>query len=224
MRQALQLAALTPQFRGNWLVVGAAFCCLAISATRPARGDAPKPLMDGPTMRRITEQYLRSKPPRKFPDLVVYEDLEPLLDEVERRGWEMPYREQLKAQMLGQGEFLAKFAETESGANWLKKVSGQSLIYDRVDRISHVAHGQEMLQRVAKLPNGEKYGQATARNFTPSLADLLPLKGGKKQKIKDYDKPTGKAYTMSKVLELVAKTHESAEDTRKQLEGNPTTR
>ena len=171
----------------------------------------PPPLMDWKTMEQITNQWLDSQPPRGYAKLIVWEDIAPLLEEVQKKGWAMPYARHLEAVMVKRSDFLAQFAASESGARWLNAAGGSQLLLDRVERVAKVEHGQRTLRDVAKLPNGSKFAGAKPQNFMPGLVDLLPLKGGKRPEIKDYDKPTGRLYTREQVMQYLHKLHEASQ-------------
>ena len=171
----------------------------------------PPPLMDWQTMERVTNQWLDAQPPRPYAKLIVWEDISPLLDEIQKKGWSMPYARPLEAVMVKQSDFLAKFAATESGARWLNASGGSKLLLDRVERVAKMENGQRTLEDVAKIPNGSKFAGPSAKNFMPGLADLLPLKGGRRPEIKDYNKPTGRLYTRAEVIRYMGQLHAASQ-------------
>lgn len=175
------------------------------------------PLMKWSTMERITRQHVAARPAKPYPALMVWEELLPLLEEIQRKGWAMPYRRELSQSMVKQSEFLNTFAQTKAGAKYLDSVGGD-LLLDRIDRISQMKGGKDALQEVVKLPNATSIQPTRSKDFMPSLKDMLPLKHGKAPEVRDYDKPTRRAYTQEQVLQVLGKLHR-AEERRRAEEG-----
>lgn len=202
------------------VVILTALALMQLGTARPAVAQQ-KPLMSAALMEQLTRQHLAALPAKPYSDLIIWEEISPLLDEIERRGWDMPYREGLQEVMIGKSDFLSQFAQSRHGSKWLK-ASNSKLLLDRVDRISRVSGGQQTLKRVAKLPNGKQYARPKAGDFQPGLVELLPpAKYGRKRKIPDYNKPTGRAYTVDQVVDKISELHAEAElDRRRNVINN----
>ena len=181
------------------------------------RAEDDGPLMTWNMVQDLTRKHLESLPPQPYADLVVWEDLQPLFDEIVQRGWALPYREEISKRMVKQGEFLAQFARSEPGARYLNSCS-QELLLDRIDRMSRARGGQRALQDLVRLPNATSISPTPTKSFMPSLTDMLPKSGGKAPRIKDYDKPTHRTYSKEQVLQVMQSFHK-IEEARRAREG-----
>ena len=193
-----------------------AFACV-LSFTDVGAGQSPAdaPLMDWSMMQSLTQQHIQALEPKPYPELIVWEDLEPLLEEIRNKGWAMPYAGEVSKRMVKESEFLNTFAQSEAGAKYLQANSGK-LLLDRVDRISHAKGGEQALKEVVKLPNSASIKPTRSKSFMPSLKDMLPMKHGKAAGVDDYDKPTNRAYTAEQVLKVMQQLHRAEEFRRAQ--------
>ena len=87
----------------------------------------------------------------------------------------------------------------------------KKLVFDRLDRVSQVTDGKQLISDLPRLPDG----QMAINHFQ----ELLPNVGSsRKQKV--FDKPTGKIHTVQRLLERFEELNEQT--TKKKVEPHPT--
>jgi hypothetical protein len=162
-------------------------------------------------VRGLVEANFAAHRDRKTGDIISKEDVRPLFVQLKRMGWAIADEEEILEKLLDANDPLVQMLRTPGGQKFMRKVSGYKLIYDRLDRISHEAGGKRLIHDLARLPDGERYARASTRRGVPDLIDLLPKQGsGRKRRVKDYDKPTERIYTVDGLLKQLETSHAAA--------------
>jgi hypothetical protein len=129
-------------------------------------------------------------------DLVSRRQVKAVLDELQQLFGELPDADALLEDTLDDQDFLVVQLTSPAGRRFMRSVSEEKLIYDRLDRIAREAGGPALIRNLIRLPDGEVFVRSSRAATVPGLLELLPKRGnGKSRRVRDFDKPTGKIYT-----------------------------
>jgi hypothetical protein len=178
---------------------GATFLALAASAS--AQESVSDSFPSWSEVRSAVQSHLATLPDLQPGDLITAADAAPALKAIEQMGWSGVGRGQTASKLLEDGSFLARELRSAPGRIFMRRVSGYRLIYDRLDRVSQMPGGQQLIHDMIRLPDGHRYAQFTPHQGAPPMTDFLP-KGvsGKAPRVPDIDKPTGRVYTQTDLL------------------------
>lgn len=168
----------------------------------PARSvSAESKLPDWQKVREAAEKHFGKQRDRQPRDIISRSDVSGVLLEIEKTGWQVPDQNSLLDQVLGDQHVLVATLRSPKGRRFMSQISGRTGMYDRLDRVSEAAGGAQLIRDIVKLPDGEKYAKPKSGGGVPDLVDLLPKNAsGKTRRIPDYDKPTGRLYTVDDLL------------------------
>jgi hypothetical protein len=147
-------------------------------------------------------------------DLLSKRDVQPLFRQLANIGWKVSDQQAILQQVLHDDHPLVQELRTPEGRKFMRRVSGQASIYDRLDRLSQDERGRESLRTLIRLPNDKLFGHATANSQVSNMSDLVQLidRGNANRRgTKDLDKPTGRIYTADDLLERLRQSHQAAE-------------
>lgn len=141
-------------------------------------------------------------------DLIARGDVEPVMQALEKQGWKPATPEELLKLLLDDGHFLVRQLRSTPGMKFMRGVAKEPLVFDRLDRLSEMPGGQQLVHDIIRLPDGQ---QLMKKKPTPGFTDLsilLPKQAnGKTPTIKDYSKPTGKIYTENDLVKALEKAY-----------------
>lgn len=147
---------------GDWstLVKGTAVMCwatsLAIAASPaggPAVGKAIPPFSD---VQKTVWSYFQSRPDFQPNDLIVREDVAPLVARLQQKGFPLTDAGQILARVPAKGEFLVSQLSTPNGRKFMRRIAVYPDGYDRLDRLSRLPLGQQTVRDLIRGPGGDK--------------------------------------------------------------------
>jgi hypothetical protein len=190
--------------RRIWLAANVLF---AVEMATNSRADEPK-LPPFEEIEKTVEGYFQENRERREEDILSRSQVTDVLLQLEQLGWPVPDAKELISDVLDDQHVLVQTLRTPAGRRFLAKVAKRDLIYDRLDRISEVSGGPQLIRDLVKLPDGEKYAKPRSGGGVPDLLDLLPKNAsGKTRRVKNYDEPTGHIYTTKDLLDRLAESH-----------------
>jgi hypothetical protein len=180
------------------LTVSAAVLAFVSATHAQSANESLPPWAD---VRSAVQSHFETLPDLQPGDLITAADAAPALKALEQMGWNDVARGQTASKLLEDGSFLARELRSAPGRTFMRRVSGYRLIYDRLDRVSQMTGGQQLIHDMIRLPDGHRYAQFTPHQGAPPMTDFLP-KGvsGKAPRVADIDKPTGRVYTQNDLL------------------------
>jgi len=138
-------------------------------------------------------------------EIVTQRDVLPLVAALEAKGMVFDRQEFLE-KVLDDGSSLVRLLRTPDGRKFIGATSNNTLMLDRLDRLTAERGGERMLRDLMKLPDAAKYAKLNTTPGVPDMVDFLPKsRSAKTRRVKDYKKPTGKLYTMNAVIDYLAK-------------------
>jgi hypothetical protein len=200
-----------PRFSLFWVVcVPLLFLCgipgLAQTGSRSPTGGKPIPPFS--EIQQTVLEYFQSRPDYKPNDLITREDVQPLSKLLQKRGVSSADMAPIIGQLPGRGEFFVDQLSTPNGRKFMRRISAYPNAYDRVDRLSRMIGGQQLLRDLIKGPGGEK------------LIEYLTTSSGGKETGKSFadaprgahfNEPTGRIYTVNALLAQIQKSYTAAE-------------
>jgi hypothetical protein len=139
-------------------------------------------------------------------DLISRGEVAAVCDALKQAGWDVPNRSELVKLSLDDGHFLVTELRTPDGVKFSRAIAGQSLPFDRLDRLSQQSGGEKLIHSLVTIPNGAKLMSSKPTPGFGDLNQLLPKQAsGLTPKDKDFDKPTGKIYTEAQLVKALEK-------------------
>jgi hypothetical protein len=134
-------------------------------------------------------------------DIISQQDVKGVLAALKEEGWEVPEQSELLEMVLEDSNFLVRQARSAAGTKFMRGVAGDKLPFDRLDRLSRMPGGQQLVQSIIHLPDGQAL---MGKHPTPGLRDLTELlpkqANGLTPVDKNFNKPTGRIYTEADLL------------------------
>lgn len=200
-----------------WLASGALAAAPA-SRAAAAAGEASAPRATGPEkpefreIKQAVADYFARQNDHQPGDIICQSQVRALLADLQRLGWKPADAEEILAKVPGDAEPLVRVLKTRDGKKLIRKTADYSLVYDRLDRTSQLPGGPALLQSLPKLPDGAKYLQTRPTPGFKNLAQLLPKQAnGKSPRGVDFDKPTGRIYTVAQLMSALEQSYQSGE-------------
>jgi hypothetical protein len=166
------------------------------------------------TVQKIVIAQLHARPDYKQGDIITADEVKPVFEVLEKLGWKVEDQADILKQMLGPSDFLVKTLRSPAGERFMRKISADPSVYDRLDRVSQHKRGPATIRNLLRLPNGEQYTRARPGPGQPTLSDLVLIydRGSVHDRaVKDFDKPTGKIYTGKQFLQRLKRSYVEAD-------------
>lgn len=159
-------------------------------------------------LRKVVEKYFAELRGRQDNDILVANEARATLGLLEKAGWKPKETEKLLSRVPGDGDFLVRELRSKEGRKFLSATGSQSLVYDRLDRLSAYSGGDRLVSSIIRLPNGPSFMRPKPTPGFGTLMDLLP-KGanGKTPVDPKFNQPTGKIYTSAQWIKELEAAH-----------------
>lgn len=160
-------------------------------------------------LKKVVDGYFAEQKGRQPTDLLVASEARASLDRLEKAGWKPKHSQDLLAKVTGDGDFLARELRSQAGRKFLAATRSETLVYDRLDRLTRYSGGDRLVSSILRLPNGPSFMRPKPTPGFGTLMDLLP-KGANGQTPVDrnFNKPTGKIYTAEQWVKELEKAFE----------------
>ncbi|MCA9120549.1 MAG: hypothetical protein H6822_14040 [Planctomycetaceae bacterium] len=162
-------------------------------------------------VQRIVDQHFGAQTQLRPGDVISQSEVSELFLKLEDAGWKVGDRNDLFKRLLPTNDPLIRILRSTRGIKFMRQVSSDTLIYDRLDRIVQEPGGERLLADLVKLPDAARYAKQKTPPGVPDLEDFLPKgRSGKARQVEDYDKATGKIYTVPDFEKALQKSYEQA--------------
>lgn len=196
------------QSRANRIPRCIAFCILGLTwmlgSVAAAQNTPQKNTPSRPPFAKVEAAVRKSfdaQRDREPNDLITQSEVALALQQVEKTGWRLEEPELLLERVLPDSDYLVQQLRTRHGRRFMKQVGGRPLMYDQLDRVARVPGGQALVRDLPKLPDAAV--QAT------QLEQFLPKIGsGRARRVKDFNKPTGRIYTVDQLIGTLRKIYD----------------
>jgi hypothetical protein len=184
-------------------VVASTLTDVAAGQTAPAATAAPPAAakdggpMDFTLVVAAAQKHFASIKDLQPSDLLSQGQVSAALDAVRNVGWEVAERDAILDRTLPDGSFLVKELATPAGRKFMRRLSRHRGAYSRLDRLSSIAGGQQIIHDLARQKNGDKLIEYLAT--TEGGQSLGRMAAGARQGV-NLNKPTGRIYTADDLL------------------------
>jgi hypothetical protein len=194
----------------TWVIVFAAL--FATGSPQPVRAsESIEQLPEFSWVEELVNDHFAARKDFRRSDLISKRDVTPIFASLKNAGWQVADEADILALILDEGSAVVRTLRTRDGQQFMRKVAGYRLIYDRLDRITRESGGQRLVADLVKLPDAQRYAKMKPQRGVPSMLEFLPKKkSGKRRRVADYDKPTGRIYTIEAFLERLQESHTQA--------------
>jgi hypothetical protein len=130
-----------------------------------------------------------------------------LFPKLKRLGWTVADAGDILDDVLPADAFLVKKLRTKKGAKFSRQIARYPEGYDRLDRFSRLPRGHSLVDDLIEGPDGYKLIKymTTAKGGTNLGKQLSNAPLGK-----DFNKPTGKIYTLRMLLDRLKASYKEA--------------
>lgn len=184
------------------------FACsiLLVSSTRSASGNEV-PSWD--KVEQIVLRYFDSAWDKEHVHFMTQGHAKTVFTQLEQLGWRIEDPKSLMKDIPADSEFLIQQLASPQGQAMLKHLPDEKLLYDRLDRLIQRPGGRRLVRDLIRLPDGYRYAKSKRPRGVPAMKEFLPKTSkGKDAKIENYNKPTGRIYTLELFLDRLRKVHE----------------
>jgi hypothetical protein len=156
---------------------------------------AERPAFDAVT--KAVTHYFSSLNDYRPSDLIKQSQVAEALDAVEAAGWAVPNCETIVELAPADNSFLVQVLTTVSGRRFMRDIAKYPGAYSRLDRLSTIADGKQLIKRLISQKNGADMIQYLAT--TSGGRKLGSMMAGAQRGV-DLNKPTGRIYTAHDLL------------------------
>ena len=130
-------------------------------------------------------------------DLLFPSQIGAALDAVRDAGWEVSDRQAIVERGLANNSFLAKELSTIAGRKFMRRVARHPGTYGRLDRLSTIAGGQQLIRDLIRQKDGDKLIKYLAT--TTGGQNMGRMAANTRHGV-NLNKPTGRIYTAEELM------------------------
>ena len=150
---------------------------------------------------------LAKQPGWKPGHIISQKQVVPALDGMAKLGWTLAEKKTLLERVPADDDFLVKELQTPVGRKFMDQIAKYPLAYDRLERMAGLPRGQQMVHDLVHDKGGYKMVEyLTMTDGGKNMGQML----GKTAKGVDFNKPTGKLYTLAALETQLRKSHQAA--------------
>jgi hypothetical protein len=159
------------------------------------------------TIEQAVRRTFAAQGDRRTGDLIVRSEAEAALRQVEKAGWKVPRREEILRKVHGDQDFLAENLRTPAGMMFMRQISGYRLGYDRLDRLSDLPRGQQMVLDLIRGPDG--YKMIEYMTSEPGGKEMGRMLNGAVNGA-GFNNPTGRIYTVNSLVAELKRVYDAS--------------
>lgn len=179
------------------------FCIVAVFFCSSAQADATSPPPFEKVVAALTA-YFESQPDFQRRDLLNQGHVEAALEAVATAGWEVPNTKKIVQLALPENSFLVGELATPDGKKFMRKISQNPGTYSRLDRLSQLNHGQQIVSQLLGDVGGDTF--ITYLATTNSGHNVGQMMAGTPNGT-DLNLPTGRIYTADDLLAVLKRAY-----------------
>jgi hypothetical protein len=166
-----------------------------------------KPLPEFPQIEKAAADYFAGLPGYQPGGVITRPEAQGFFAELEKLGWNPDNRQEILANVPPPDDFLVQELRTRSGRQFTGRIATYPQAFDRLERLSRLAYGKEHVKGIIGGPGGDrwiKYITTDKRGIELSQSMSRAKNGA------DFDKPTGRIYTVQMLLEQLQGSYQRA--------------
>jgi hypothetical protein len=179
------------------------FVVLALLLATSSVASAAAPPSFETIVRSLTE-YFKSLPDYQRGDLMCQQQVSAALNAVTKAGWDVPDAQKITDLALPDNSFLVGEFATPDGKRFMRRISKTPGTYSRLDRLSQLSQGQQVVSQLIGDTGGDVF--MTYLATTNSGRNLGQMMAGT-PKGTDLNLPTGRIYTADDLLAVLKKAY-----------------
>ena len=156
-----------------------------------------KPMTPVADVQQTVRRYFQKQRDFQPGDLITSEDVRPLIEELQRKGLPLADADEILEAVPGKDAFLVSQFSTPAGRKFMHRISSYPNVYDRLDRLASLPHGEQTIRDLVRNPGGEKMvAYMTTAVSGKQLGKVLA--SGPESEL--FTVPTGRVYTVAMLL------------------------
>ena len=148
-------------------------------------------------IQQIVQRHFAVIPDYQPGDLITQQAVQGAFKQLELYGWIVADQKLILGQVLGDGDFVARELRSKQGRQFMRQIKRYPGGFDRLDRIVAMPQGRNNVAQMVKLPDGYKIIEAMT---TTQRGKKLGERLSKARTGKNFNKPTGKIYTVDALI------------------------
>lgn len=193
----------TPRVRPLALQRFLIFALLGLLAQGATGAPAASPPSFDRVIRALTD-YFKSLPDFQRADLLNQEEVTAALAAVAKVGWEPADSKEIIGRALPTNSFLVGELATPDGKRFMRKISKNPGTYSRLDRLSRLSQGQQVVsQLIGDIGGDVMITYLATTNSGHNMGKMLAATPGGT----DLNLPTGRIYTADDLLAALKKSY-----------------
>lgn len=171
-------------------------------------GSAPKPLPPLSQVEEVTLRHFALLLDYRPGDVIAQSEVEPLFAQLRLHGWTVMDGKAILQQVPADSDFVIRELHSPRGREFMHRISGYPNAYDRLDRLSRLPRGRQTVRDLIRTKGGhEMIEYMTTAPGGTGLGKML----SKAPKGADFNKPTGRIYTVEMLLNRMKESYRAAE-------------
>lgn len=195
----------TSHIRRTWLVAHYWVVGMLLAVVlMPSAGAAER---NAPTMEQVEKviaDHLARKRDYQPGDLITRADMEPIFNRLLELGVEPANRETLYDQFLPYNSFLASELSMPAGRKFMRQVSKYPNVYDRLERLSWMPAGRELIREMTQRADGP---EVLLSLTTPQGAKAVEQIMAGDIRGQNFHLPTGHIHTAEQLIQQLRESH-----------------
>ena len=163
-----------------------------------------------PTFADVTEtvrRHFETMPDYQPGDIIARSQVEPLFTQLKRMGWTVADRKSILNNVPADNAYLVRQLRTRPGRKVMRRIAKYPHAYDRLDRLSRLPHGKQTVHDlIHKVGGHEMIKYLTTAPGGIKMGKML----SKAPKGRDFNKPTGRIYTVKMLLARLNQSYAAA--------------
>jgi hypothetical protein len=165
---------------------------------------------DMPSFAEVTQTVMKNfqKQPGVSSEAIISQgQVKPIFGQLKRMGWVVAEEKEILASVLPDNDFIVVQLRSSSGKKFMGRIENYPDAYDRLERLSRLAHGRQTVCDLIRGPDGFKMIEyMTTADGGIELGKML----SKDPQGAGFNEPTGRIYTASMLLERLKKAYAAA--------------
>ena len=180
------------------------FAGTPLGAAPPEQKKAETPFPDFSEFSPSIEAHFSGLKKHRSGDILSQSDVKPVFRILKKMGWEVADRKKILKAVPADSEYLVKQLRTKKGRVFMRDLSKSPQTYDRLDRFLKLPNSKKFFQGLLDGPDGYKMFQYMT---TSKGGEGLGRQLSNAKKGRNFNKPTGRIYTMKDILKRLKESH-----------------
>lgn len=188
------------------IITAGAICPIMVVSTTAYADDRLGQAPEFVHIEQAVRAHFKSLPDFQAGDIITRGQVEPLLRQEKLLGWLGTERRAILDHLLQDDDYLVAELRSPAGRDFVPQIAQYPNGLDRLDRLSRLNNGKKALQNVLRARDGYKLIETLAT--TPN-GKALGKSLAKSPSGVDFNKPTGRIYTVDMLVAQLKQLHEA---------------